>query len=164
MVRVNAVLLGILTWALSGPSQVANRPKYIAPATGSMELLKRMDALRKELPPPQGIGELNGRTVKDVDGRDFTLSHLSGVARRLGVKTRAECLVVLTYLKDPDPKMRFIAARAIENIVQAYPGGMSLNDILEINSDGHRELIRRFVDKIHKLAGEKVAAPDRGGK
>ena len=105
-----------------------------------------MDRFRKEFPPPQGVGELNGRTLKDVDGNQFLLSHLSGVARRLEVKTKAECLVLLTYLKDRDPKMRFIAARAIEDVVQAYPGGMSLNDILEIDSDGHRQLIQRFVD------------------
>jgi len=126
-------------------------------------LLKKMDRFRKEFPPPQGVGELNGRTLKDVDGNQFLLSHLSGVARRLEVKTKAECLVLLTYLKDRDPKMRFIAARAIEDVVQAYPGGMSLNDILEIDSDGHRQLIQRFVDKIEKLAG-KPAAPSGGGR
>jgi hypothetical protein len=120
-----------------------------------------MDGFHKELPPPQGIGELNGRMLKDVDGRAFTLTHLSGVARRLGVKTRAECLALLTYLKDRDPKVRFIAARAIEDVVHAYPGGMSLHDILEIDSDGHRELIRRFVDKIDKLPTAATASIDR---
>jgi hypothetical protein len=89
-----------------------------------------------------------------VDGKDFLLSHLGGVARRLGVKTKAECLVLLTYLKDRDPKIRFIAAHAIEIVVHAYPGGMSLSDSLEVDSDGHREMIRRFVEKIDKLAAE----------
>jgi hypothetical protein len=40
---------------------------------------------------------------------------------------------------------------------------MSLNDILEIDSDGHRQLIQRFVDKIEKLAG-KPAAPSGSGR
>jgi RNA polymerase sigma factor (sigma-70 family) len=116
-----------------------------------LRLMKTMDGFRKEVPPPQGT-EDNGFGLKDVDGKDFTMSHLAGVARRLGVKTKAECLVLLTYLKDRDPKIRFIAAQAIESIVHAYPGGMSLSDILEVDSDGHREMIRRFVEKIEKLA------------
>lgn len=119
-------------------------------------LMKAMDGFRKEVPPPQNTGEQNGFSLKDLDGKDFLLSHLGGVARRLGVKTKAECLVLLTYLKDRDPKIRFIAAHAIEIVVHAYPGGMSLSDILEIDSDGHREMIRRFVDKIDKLAAEPL--------
>jgi hypothetical protein len=115
-------------------------------------LMKTMDGFRKEVTPPQTESEMNGFTVNDVDGKAFTMSHLAGVARRLGVKTKAECLVLLTYLKDRDPKIRFIAAQAIEIIVHAYPGGMSLDDILKVDSDGHREMIRRFVEKIEKLA------------
>jgi hypothetical protein len=86
------------------------------------------------------------------------------VARRLGAKTRAECLALLTYLKDRDPKMRFIAAAAIENVVHAYPDGMSLGDIMEIESERHRQFIRRLVDKIDKQAAEPAAAPDHGGR
>jgi len=41
----------------------------------------------------------------------------------LGVKTRAECAALMTYLKDPDPKIRRIAAFAIEGVVKAYPVG-----------------------------------------
>lgn len=97
-------------------------------------------------------GELNGFSIKDVNGKDCLLSHLSGVASRLQVKTKVECLVLLTFLKDRDPKIRFIAAKAIENVVQAYPEGMSVSDMTEIDSDGHREMVRRFVEKIDKLA------------
>ena len=118
-----------------------------------LRLMKAMDGFRKEVPPPQGT-EDNGFGLKDLDGKDFTMSHLGAVARRLGVKTKSECLVLLTYLKDRDPKIRFIAAHAIEIVVHAYPGGMSLSDILEVDSDGHREMIRRFGEKIDKLAAE----------
>lgn len=143
---------------------VASVPTVLAAGAEPVELLKMMDGFRKEVPPPQTLSEQNGRSLKDVDGKNFLLSHLTGVARRLGVKTKAECLVLLTYLKDRDPKIRFIAATAIENVVHAYPHGMSLNDILEIDSDRHREMIRRFVDKIDKFAAEPDAVPDRGGK
>jgi len=113
-----------------------------------LELMKTVDGYRKEVPPPQNLGEMNGFSLKDAAGQDYLLSHLAGVARRLGVKSRTDCLMLLTYLKDPDPKIRFIAAEAIENVVHAYPGGMSLSNILTPNSDGHREMVRRFVAKL----------------
>lgn len=119
---------------------------------GPQGLQKTLEGFRKELPPPHSVGEQNGFAIKDVDGKDFLGSHLSGVASRLRVKTRAECLVLLTFLKDRDPKIRFIAATAIENVVRAYPEGMSVSDITEIDSDGHREMIRRFIEKIDRLS------------
>ena len=139
---------------------VASVPTVLAAGAEPAELMKAMDGFRKMVPPPQNISEQNGFSLKNMDGKDFLLSHLGGVARRLGVKTKAECLVLLTYLKDRDPKFRFIAAQAIEIIVHAYPGGMSLSDILEVDSDGHREMIRRFVEKIDKLAAEPGVAAD----
>ena len=113
-----------------------------------LALMKTMDGYRKEIPPPQTLSEMNGFSLKDIDGKDVLLSHLGGIARRLGVTTKAECLVLLTYLKDPDHKLRFIAADAIENVVHAYPEGMSLSDTQKIDYDGHREMVRRFVEKL----------------
>lgn len=127
------------------------------------ELLKKMDGFRREVPPPQNISEQNGTSLKDVDGKDFLLTRLAGVSRRLEVKTKAECLVMLTFLNDLDPKIRFIAATAIENVVHAYPNGMSLSDIIEVDSDGHREMVRRFVDSLDKLAAEQGSTLVPGG-
>lgn len=143
MRRVNA---GINAEQVEAPGKELGHPENL------LELMKTIDGFRKEIPPPQTLSEQNGFSLKDVDGTSFLLSHLGGVAHRLGVRTKAECLVLLTYLKDRDPKIRFIAATAIENVVHAYPHGMSLNDILMIDSDRHREMIRRFVEKTEKLA------------
>jgi hypothetical protein len=132
-------------------------PTVIAAGAEPMELLKMMDGFRKEVPPPQGDNEANGFSLEDVDGKSFLLSHLSGVARRMGVKTKTDCVVLLTFLSDRDPKLRFIAAEAIEDVVHAYPQGMSVNDVLKIDSDGHREMIRRFVAKIETAAVEPGA-------
>jgi hypothetical protein len=118
---------------------------------GPVALMNAMESLRKDTPPAQTLSEMNGFALKDVDGNSFLLSHLSGVAQRLGVKSRDECLTLLTYLKDRDPKIRFIAASAIENVVHAYPRGMSLSDTLDIDSAGHREMVRRFAGKIEEL-------------
>src|SRR4051812_44695759 len=93
---------------------VALLPALPAAGSNPLTLIQAMDGYRKEVPPPQTLAERNGFTLKDAAGKDFTLSHLAGVARRLGVKTREECRVLLVYLKDPDPKIRFIAAHAIE--------------------------------------------------
>jgi hypothetical protein len=122
-----------------------------AAAANPRQLMKTMDGFRAAVPPPRTLSEQNGASLEDVNGKPFVLTHLDGVARRMEVKTARECLVLLTYLKDRDAKIRFIAATAIERVVHAYPGGMSLDDILNVDSDGHREMIRRFVEKIDAL-------------
>ena len=163
MHKTTVVLAGLFIWALGGLSQAADKPKIA-------DLLKKMDGYRKEVPPPQGIGEWNGFGLKDVDGKDYILSHLRGVAIRLEVKSRPECMALLTYLNDRDPKMRIIAAEAIENVVHAYPDGFPTGDVLATDSERqelvqrHRALILRFVDKIEKLPAEPGAAPDSGRK
>ena len=115
-------------------------------------LIQKMDGYRKQFPEPQGLGEHNGFTIgPDKDGKSYTLTHLDGVAKRLGIKSRAECMVLLTYLKDPDPKLRYVAAFAIEAAVKACPGGMSSGDIKDVDSDGHRKMVKALIAGIEKL-------------
>ena len=136
---MKTLLLVLLVVMVSNVACAADEP---------LKLMRTMDGFREAVPPPQNVSEQNGFSLKDVQGKEFLLSHLGGVARRMGVTTKGECLVLLTYLKDQDAKIRFIAAQAIEHVVHAYPGGMSLDDILKIDSDGHREMIRRFVERV----------------
>jgi hypothetical protein len=114
-------------------------------------LMRTMDGFRKKLPEPHGLGEQNGLGVADINGNTHPDSHLNGIAKRLNVKTRAECMALLTYLKDPDPKIRRIAAFAIEGVVKAYPGGMSSEDMQKVDSDGHRKMVQAFIVGIEKL-------------
>ncbi len=113
--------------------------------------MKAMDGFRKKLPEPQGLDEMNGVGVKDIEGNTYSDNHLNGIARRLGVETKAECLALLTYLKDPDPKIRRIAAFAIEGVVKAYPNGMSSSDMQDVDSEGHRKMVKAFAAGIEKL-------------
>lgn len=114
-------------------------------------LMAELDGYRKKLPEPQGLGEMNGTGVPDVDGVAHPDSHLKGIANRLNVATKAECHVLLTYLKDKDPKMRRIAAFALEGVVKAYPNGMSSDDVQDVESDGHRKMVAAFLAGIDKL-------------
>lgn len=118
---------------------------------GPVRVMKAMDGFRKKLPEPQGLGEMNGIGLPDIDGSVHPDTHLKGIGVRLGVTTRAECMVLLTYLKDPDPKIRRIAAFALEGAVKAYPNGMSSDDIQKIDSDGHRKMVAAFIAGIEKL-------------
>jgi len=114
------------------------------------DLLRRMDGFRKEILPAENLSEMNGFSINDVEGKSFTMTHLSGVARRLGVTSKTDCILLLSYLDDADPKIRFIAADAIERVLNCYPGGMSASDILNIDTDGHREMVTRFVEKLDR--------------
>jgi hypothetical protein len=114
-------------------------------------LMKAMESFRKELSPPQGLAEETGRGVTDVDGNVYPGNHLAGIAKRLGAKTRADCMGLLTYVTDRDPKIRHIAVYAIESVVKAYPNGFSLSDIDKLDSEGHREMVKAFLAGIEKL-------------
>jgi hypothetical protein len=142
MTRSLVILLATLALAVCAPAARADPG----------EILKAMDGFRTRLPEPQGLGEMNGLGVADIDGNVHPDSHLTGIASRLGARTRADCMVLLTYLKDRDPKMRRIAAFAIEGLVKVYPGGMSSDDMEKVDSDGHRKMVRAFIAGIEKLS------------
>src|SRR3954447_7531442 len=142
MTRSLVILLATLALAVCAPAARADPG----------DILKKMDGFRTRLPKPQGLGEMNGLGVADIDGNVHPDSHLTGIATRLGAETRADCMVLLTYLKDPDPKMRRIAAFALEGLVKVYPGGMSSDDLEKVDSDGHRKMVRAFIAGIEKLS------------
>ena len=121
------------------------------PKIGFDDLMKAMELFRKELPPPQGLNEQIGRGVTDLDGKVHPNSHLAGIAKRLGAKSRADCMGLLTYVTDRDPKIRRIAVYAIESVVNAYPNGLSAADIEKLDSEGHREVVKAFLAGIEKL-------------
>ena len=134
--------LGVLACGAGKPGDRAGTPD---------DVLKAMNGFRTKLPEAQGLAEMNGTGVPDIDGTVRPDSHLAGVAKRLGVTTRAECMALLTSLTDPDPTMRRIAAFALEGVVTAYPGGMSSDDIQKVGSDGHRTMVTAFIAGIEKL-------------
>lgn len=133
---------GVLACGADKPGDVKGTPD---------DALRTVDGFRKKLPPPMGLNEMNGTGVKDINGDVHPDTHLSGIAKRLGVTNRAECMALLTYLTDPDPKIRRIAAFALEGVVKAYPGGMSSADIQDVDSDGHRTMVGKFIAGIEKL-------------
>ena len=112
-------------------------------------VLDAMEGFRKEIPPPQGPEEQNGRSVEGLG--DYTMPHLSGVAGRLGVNTRTECLFLMTYLKDGDLRLRLIAIEAINKATDAYPDGWPLECLTDTASEGHRKMLFRFLEVIEKL-------------
>lgn len=113
------------------------------------QLIETMEGFRNVIPPPLGIGEQNGPMVKETE--PYLLTHLSGIARRLCVKTKAECLALLAYLKDPDGKIRYIAIEAIESVVHSRPDGMSIDVLTDTRSEAHRKMVLRFIELIDKL-------------
>jgi hypothetical protein len=119
-----------------------------------LALMKSMDGFRKEVPAAETLSEQNGATIKDPDGNSFTLTRLAKAATLLGAKDNADCIVLLTYLNHADPKIRFIAATAIENVVHAFPEGLTANTKLE--SKDHHEMIRRFAEKLSDGANTRL--------
>jgi RNA polymerase sigma factor (sigma-70 family) len=121
------------------------------PAGDPEAVMKAMDGFRKEVPPPQSPQERMSAGARDINGKVYPDTHLIGVANRLGVKTRAECMVLLSYLKDPDPKIRRIAAFGLNSALHAIRGGMAHGDMQDVESDGHRKMVKAFIAAIEKL-------------
>jgi hypothetical protein len=157
MTRRQAVTAGLLAAGATGAAAVgvslAGKGKVPLSPAGkhgrASAVLDAMEGFRKEIPPPQGLAEQNGRSVEGLG--DYTMPHLSGVAGRLGVNTRTECLFLMTYLKDGDLRLRFIAIEAINKATGAYPNGWSLECLTDTASEGHRKMLFRFLEAIEKL-------------
>ncbi len=110
-----------------------------------------MEGYRKVIPPPKdGMEEHNGPSVKETE--PYLLTHLDGVARRLNVMTKAECVVLLPYLKDEDAKLRYIAMSALAGKVNAFPAGASTESFTDMKSDEHRKMVQRYTELVTRLA------------
>ena len=115
----------------------------------SSRVVAAMEGFRTKMPPAVGFNEQIGCSVKEL--QPFIMSHLEGVAHRLGVKTKAECIALMPYITDSDYKIRFIAQQAISGATKAYPHGMSVECLLDTQSEGHRTMVRRFTELIDQL-------------
>ena len=114
------------------------------------KVLDAMEGFRKKI--PDDTRGLFTRTEMAYKGLEpYTMPHLRQVAEGLGVGTQKECLMLLTYLKDADLKLRFIAQHAIDKATNAYPGGMSIECCTDTGSEAHRKMLFRFLEVIDKL-------------
>lgn len=135
------------TLALAFAPAPVYRPKQAEDPAA--KIARAMEGFRTRIPPAQGMGEQNGKTVKELE--PYLMSHLSGVARRMKVTTRAECIALMPYIRDRDCKLRFIAVHAISEATKAYPSGMSVGWFLDLGSDGHREMAARFAGLVDRM-------------
>ena len=114
------------------------------------KLLDAMEGFRKKIPADtRGLFAGTGMVYKGLE--PYTMPHLLQVAAGLGVGTQKECLMLLTYLKDADLKLRFIAMHAIDKATNAYPDGMNVECFTDTGSEGHRKMLFRFLEVIEKL-------------
>lgn len=129
-------------------------PKNAASGDRVQKLIQAMESFRRIIPDEVGFEEQNGISVKETE--PYLLTHLRGVANRLKVETKAECLALLTYLKDPDGKIRWIAIEAIEGVVKSRPDGMSIEVLTDTKSDAHLKMVAKFVELIRKLSDDDL--------
>jgi hypothetical protein len=87
-----AALLAVACLAFA-PAPVY-RPRKPEPASARVVAL--MAKYRGEIPPAVGMAEQEGLTVEQLE--PYLMSHLAGVAGRMGVRTAAECRALLPYL------------------------------------------------------------------
>ena len=122
------------------------RPKKAEPI--SARVVAAMESFRTEMPPAVGHAEHNGRFYTELS---YNMNHLRRVADMLGVGTKGEALALLPYVKDRDCKLRFIAQHALNAATKAYPEEMSHYCFLDLESEDHRKMARRFTELIDQL-------------
>ena len=131
--------------ALSGPT-----PARAGKHPRASKVLDAMEGFRKKIPADtRGLFAGTGMVYKGLE--PYTMPHLLQVAAGLGVGTQKECLMLLTYLKDADLKLRYIAMHAIDKATNAYPDGMNVECFTDTGSEGHRKMLFRFLEVIEKL-------------
>jgi hypothetical protein len=147
-----AVLALATTPALVASDQDKQPKKGVTEGNDPVALMKMVDGFRTKLPLPKDFLENTGRGNHDEKGEPYTYSHLRAVALRLGVKSKTDCMILLTYLNDASVKVRLIAAFALENVVKAYPTGFSTSAAEKLDLEQHRSMVQAFVVGIDKLA------------
>jgi hypothetical protein len=120
-----------------------------------MSLKQQVEALRTKLPEPKTLSESNGFCIKDINGAQITMTLLGSAAKQLVISNGIDAQVLMAYLEDKDPKIRFIAAQALEYKYKATPGGMSVDDIVSLESKGHKKMVQRFRQKIDEAEHSK---------
>ena len=111
------------------------------------QIAAQMEGFRTNMPPPQGLGEINGFGLSDIKGKQYLWSHLSGVAKRMRVDGKGDLITLVSYLKDPDPKIRCVAAQALEHRLHVTDG-FAMDDITDIHSKGHARMVEAFAKKL----------------
>lgn len=111
------------------------------------KLIDTMEGFRTKVPPSANDpNEQEGMAVGD-----YVAPHLRGVGRRMGIKTRAECMVLLTYLKDENVVVRYIAKCAVSDFLKAFPTGLNIDAVLKTQSKDHLAMVLHLVKLINKL-------------
>jgi hypothetical protein len=117
-------------------------------ACANAQITPQMEAFRTNMPAPQGILEMNGFGLTDIKGDYYLWYHLSGVARRMRVDGKEDLIALMLYLKDPDQKIRCVAAQALEQRLPATRNRMAMDDIENIHSKGHAKMVEAFAKKL----------------
>lgn len=113
-----------------------------------VSLKAAIESLRKTIPEAKTISEMNGFSLADINGQQFTLTRLTTAANTLVIRSFKDPQLLLEYLDDKDPKIRYIAATILNTKYGVYPNGMSLSDIIDITSPRHKQMIEQFRKKI----------------
>ena len=137
-------LVAVLAMAFA-PAPVYRPKKAEAP---SPRIVQLMEAFRVKLPPAEGLGEMNG--ISPVALGPYVPNHLTGIARRMKVTTKAECLALMPYLRDRDMKLRYIAHEAIIDATKST-NGSSFDCIGDLESERHRKMAAKLADLIDRL-------------
>lgn len=148
LTRRHAIAVFGAALASTAPAPVPRpRPPRLSPAE---KVRAAMEGFRKAMPPDnRGLFAGTGMSVAGME--PYTMPHLDQVAKGLGVKTRSECRVLLAYLEDSDVKLRYIAVRALADVTDAFPGGLSVTCVTDTSSESHRKTAARFIDLIERL-------------
>lgn len=91
-----------------------------------------------------GQGITGGKSISEQASFN-TLAHL---AKDVPARSLKDRLVLMSYLKDPSIRVRCLAAMTLDRTLEAFPGGMSVSDMSDISSEGHRKMVELFAKNI----------------
>lgn len=147
--RTAACVLACLAGAAVALAAPAPLPRHKRAEDAGQRVARMMESYRTRIPQAEGMAEENGLSIRELE--PYLMSHLAGVARRMKVRTRAECLALMPYLKDRDCKLRFIASLAVNEATNAWPGGLSVTCFRDVNSPEHERMVRDFEARLGRL-------------
>jgi hypothetical protein len=83
-------------------------------------IAQSLESMSKAWPPPQGFHEENGFAIELEDGTRANASYLNRLARGLKVKSKTDALILFSYAREPNIKVRYVAFRALIYYLDAF--------------------------------------------
>ena len=127
-------------------------------------VVEEMTALRNNFPKPEHLSQRNGIVALVTGGEAYVIVRIAAVAKRIKLRNTQDMIVLMSYLRDSDVRIRYLAAYILAQTLDVFVNRTPPQEVVkELDSQKHKEMVATFARKIAEQspAGDRLkAAPE----